>query len=71
MPSPYPPSVHVIPLKNGLWKVAVMTPGRAARWRRAWDAWWQRKGRRLAISPEMWVEREKPPSPPRGIAGEE
>jgi hypothetical protein len=52
-----PLSVHVIPLKNGLWRVVSMTPDRAAWWHRAYDEWWNRKGNRLAISPEMWVER--------------
>jgi hypothetical protein len=44
----------VLPLKNGLWKCRRMTPSRVERWRRAWKGWWDRKGVRLAISPEMW-----------------
>jgi hypothetical protein len=52
-----PNAVHVIPLKNGLWRTVMMTPSRAAWWQRAYDAWWAKKGNRLAISPEMWVEK--------------
>jgi hypothetical protein len=52
-----PLSVHVIPLKNGRWRTVAMSPARTARWQRAYDAWWAEKGHRLAISPEMWVEK--------------
>jgi hypothetical protein len=61
-------NVHVIPLKNGLWRtVHVGGEPRViegavwlseltfARWERAYDAWWARKGERLSISPEMWM----------------
>lgn len=47
--------VAIIPLKNGLWKVATMSPTRYARWSLAYRTWYSRKGRRLAISPEMWM----------------
>ena len=50
------PVVHVIPLKNGLWRAVRMTSERYARWKSAWDHWFALKGERLAISPEMWIE---------------
>lgn len=48
-------SIHVIPLKNSLWRVVPMTSTRADRWSQAHRLWWNRKGHRLSISPEMWV----------------
>jgi hypothetical protein len=33
-----------------------LSPAMYARWEAAYAAWWERKGERLAISPEMWVE---------------
>jgi hypothetical protein len=62
------PGVHVIPLKNGCWRV-VRVGGDPAfqagsvwlsipayqRWERAYAEWWNRKGNRLSVSPEMWV----------------
>jgi hypothetical protein len=46
--------IHVIPLKNGLWRPVEMTRERARWWYRAWRQWFDNKGKRLAISPEMW-----------------
>lgn len=46
----------MIPLKNGRWRVVQMTPERYARWSLAYRRWWATKGRRLALSPEMWVK---------------
>lgn len=51
------PSVHVIPTKSGMWRAVMMSADRAKWWQRSWEAWWAFKGHRLAISPEMWVER--------------
>jgi hypothetical protein len=61
-------NVHVIPLKNGCWRVvhvggaplviegAVwLSEAMLARWRDAWVRWWSSKGERLDISPEMWI----------------
>lgn len=48
-------SVHVIPTKAGLWRVATMTPARLDRWQRAYDAWFRRVGCRFAANPRMWV----------------
>jgi len=48
--------VHVIPLKNGLWRAVFMSDHRYEWWNRAYGEWFKRKGNRLAISPEMWVE---------------
>ena len=48
--------VYVLPLKNGMWRVSRMNEARHGWWVRAWRAWWDRKGHRLEISPEMWVE---------------
>ena len=48
--------LHVIPLKRGTWRTVWMTEPRRVRWQTAYQAWWTRKGHRLAISPEMWVE---------------
>lgn len=57
----------VIPLKAGTWRVVVLsdvpqvewkaprlTSRRYEAWRRAYREWWDRKGHRLALSPEMW-----------------
>lgn len=61
--------MHVIPLKNGLWRVvnvsaiperiegaAWLSPEMFQLWSIAYRLWWATKGRRLAISPEMWME---------------
>lgn len=49
-------TVYVIPLKDGRWRVVRMSDARHAHWMLVWRRWWATKGRRLAISPEMWVE---------------
>jgi diadenosine tetraphosphate (Ap4A) HIT family hydrolase len=61
-------SIHVIPLKSGCWRVVQvgekpspikgmvwLSPQMLARWTKAYQEWWERKGQRLAISPEMWA----------------
>jgi hypothetical protein len=60
--------IRIIPLKNGCWRVVQvsdnahpikgavrLSPQAYARWTVAYQEWWERKGQRLAISPEMWV----------------
>lgn len=49
-------SLHVIPTKDGLWKLTWMTRRRHRRWRRAYRRWWRRTGWKLANSPDMWRE---------------
>jgi hypothetical protein len=44
-------------MKNGLWRTCMMTDARNRRWTKAWRTWYDKKGHRLAISPEMWVEK--------------
>lgn len=46
--------VVVIPLKSGNWKTVVMSDDRYRRWYAAYRRWWNSKGHRLSISPEMW-----------------
>lgn len=43
-------------MKNGLWRVAQMTNRRHERWREAYRQWYDVKGYRLAVSPEMWMQ---------------
>lgn len=49
-------TVYVIPLKNGLWRTVRMTLARHKWWECAYREWWNRKGNRLAVSPEMWMK---------------
>lgn len=59
----------VLPLKNGNWRLVRCTddtdvidgavrlsPAMVYRWRMAWRMFWMTRGRRLAISPEMWLK---------------
>ena len=52
-----------LPKKDGTFKDYLLTPQRLEWWKRAFHEWWQRKGHRLARSPEMWWERRKPKNP--------
>jgi hypothetical protein len=46
--------VHVSP-KRSYGKALWMPPQRFQKWRGAFLAWWEKTGKRLSISPEMWV----------------
>jgi len=49
-------AVHVIPLKNGMWRTVEMSDKRHAWWLLRYRRWWATKGKRLFISPEMWSD---------------
>ena len=59
----------VIPVKSGNWRIVALSEvpldktevpyarfsiHRLDVWNKAYKAWWERKGHRLALSPEMW-----------------
>jgi hypothetical protein len=48
--------MYVLPTKNGNWRAVSMTAQRYERWHRAFYGWFERTGRRLLVSPEMWME---------------
>jgi len=52
-------TVHVLPRKRGDWVVRQLTKRQIREWIRVWDTWYQDRGCRLAISPEMWSETDK------------
>ena len=51
---PVSPVLYRLPTKGGEWRVRRMSQRRLRQWVTAWAKWYAVKGRRLAISPEMW-----------------
>lgn len=74
--------VVVLPLKRGTFRVVVvseklpnlegavrLSPARYDRWTVLWAEWWRVRGWRLALSRDMWRDKDRPQV--RGVAGEE
>lgn len=47
--------VYVIPTRDGRWAVRRWKRKTFRRWYALYREWWEEKGHRLAISPEMWI----------------
>jgi len=60
--------IVTLPLKNGTWRnvhvseqpydvegTVWLSPKMMSQWAAAYRIWWEKKGNRLAISPEMWM----------------